>query len=96
MTPRSFLCLTLIILIAVVSIYPMPVGDGPRSTVYGPATAFRAHRAALQLRSAVSAALVVLTNFSSLRFSHSEHWGLGADSNTASVPLLSLLSILRC
>ena len=96
MSVRGLICLTLITFITLVSMCPLPVGHGPRTAVYGPATAFRAYRASLQLRSAVSALLVVLTAFASLCFSRSEHSELDTERDAASAPLLPLLTALRC
>jgi len=96
MSVRGLLCLTLIAFIALVSVCPLPVGHGPRTAVYGPATAFRAYRASLQLRSAVSALLVVLMAFASLCFPRSEHSEFDAVRDAASVPPLPLLTTLRC
>jgi len=96
MSARGLLCLTLIALIALVSMCPMPVGHGPRTAVYGPATAFRAYRASLQLRSAVSALLIVLMAVTSLCFLRSEHSELEIERDASSLPLLPLLTALRC
>jgi hypothetical protein len=59
MSARTFLCLTLVIFIALLSLCPLPFGHGPRSAVYGPATALRAYRAALQLQFVFAAILWV-------------------------------------
>jgi hypothetical protein len=96
MSARTFLCLTLVILIALLLLCPLPFGHGPRSAVYGPATAFRAYRAALQVQLALFALLVVLINFAPLRSSRPERSELGTERRAARAPLLSLLSTLRC
>ena len=95
MTVRLFLCLMLIALIALVAVCPLPVGHGPRSAVYGPATAFRAYQAALRLQSTVSVLVLALTSFILFRPPHTNRLESVFDPNTTSASLLPLF-ILRC
>jgi hypothetical protein len=92
---RTAICVALILLIALVSFAPVWVGHGPFSSVYGPATTFRAYRAALQLQSALAAILLVLFNFAALGSLLLESRALAA-ARDANISPLSVSAILRC
>jgi hypothetical protein len=76
MSARTVVCLTLVVFIALLSLCPVPFGHGPSSAVYGPATAFRAYRAALQLQFVFAAILSV---------------ALGLDTHSLRLPKISPL-----
>lgn len=63
MGTRALIGITLAVLIALLSVCPVPAGHGSFSSVYGPTTAFRAYRAALQLQFAFAAILFVVLPF---------------------------------
>ena len=96
MSLRVAICVTLILLIALLLFSPVPVGRGSFSSVYGPATTLRAYRAALQLQSVVADAFIVVLSFTKFLSSLSELSRLIAPNFDVTAPLSSVSSILRC
>ncbi len=95
MSAQKLGCLLVLIFIALASMCLVPVGHGPSSAVYGPATAFRAYRASLELRRAV-VAIVALLIVSPLALLHARLPEFEAGLDVASADCSSLIPILRC
>ena len=72
MNLRVAISVTLILLIGLFSFFPVPVGGGPFPSVYGPATAFRAYRAAQQLQAAVATIFLAVGSLAGILFLFSE------------------------
>jgi hypothetical protein len=102
MSTRVAICVTLAVLIAMLALCPVPIGHGPFSTVYGPATAFRAYRAALQLQFAFAAILLLVLPFRtraalfSLRSFRSANDCPPLEVESEDFSLLGVASLLRC
>jgi hypothetical protein len=57
---RNATCLLLLLAVVLASLCLVPFGQGPSSLAYGPSTALRAYRAAMELRCALSVMIAVL------------------------------------
>lgn len=62
MVSRKFVCFFLLILIPLSLWFPMQPGHRASSDVYGPRSALRAYRAALQLKHSVAVKVVFIAN----------------------------------
>ena len=96
MTSRKAICLLILLFIPLASLGLVPFGHGPSSVVDGPRTAFRAYRASLELKHAVTATVVVL--LMACIFVSPQHGNSAFDSDPGftSVRLPSLHPTLRC
>lgn len=66
MWERGLICLAIVISVCLASIPFLPVGSGPYTAVYGPASALRAQRALLLLVLAISFLSLVFAVLSAL------------------------------
>jgi hypothetical protein len=92
---RKAVCLLVLLFIPLASLGLVPFGHGPSSVVDGPRTAFRAYRAALELKFAV-ASLVLVLAACILALSHPTYADFDSDPRLASVTPSTMLSSLRC
>jgi hypothetical protein len=96
MTSRRVICLLLPIFVLLASLCLVPFGHGPASVVIGPSTAFRAYRASVQVRTALSATLAALAIANIFVFSRPFIFDWHADLRLASDDPSLITSTLRC
>lgn len=95
MNSRKAVCLLVLIFVPLAWLCLAPFGHGPSSAVYGPRTAFRTYRAALQLRCALaSMAILLMANI--LALSRPTYSDLDDGPRPASPDPSSIITALRC
>jgi hypothetical protein len=93
---HKVVCLLVAIFILLATLFLVPYGHGPSSVVSGPRTAFRAYRASVQVRAALSATHAALVIGNLFVFSRPFIFDWHADSRLASDDPSLITSILRC
>jgi hypothetical protein len=92
---RKAICLLVLIFIPLASLGLVPFGHGPSSVVDGPRTAFRAYRASLELKFAVTSAVAIAAAFV-IAFSDLCYPDLDSEPRLASLSPSFPLPCLRC